>query len=68
LHVDPSSGLSLDFPPPRWVLVRGHLRDPAAETCHFVYAGDSTEERMPDAMAIESCRQGFVLVSYQDAP
>jgi hypothetical protein len=67
LHIDPASGLTLDFPP-RWLIVTGHTQDPAAETCHFVYGEEWTEPRLDDALAVESCRTKLVIVSFRDAP
>ena len=65
--IDPASGLELTGPP-RWVIVRGHLDDPAAQTCRYVYPEDWTAERAADAQAVETCRQRFVIVAFRDAP
>jgi hypothetical protein len=46
----------------------GHVNDPRAETCHYVYPEDWTEGPYPDAEAVEACRVGFVIVSFMDAP
>jgi hypothetical protein len=67
LHIDPASGVTLDFPP-RWLLVTGHIDDPAAATCHFVYPADWADERLGDEIAVAGCRERFVLDSYRDAP
>lgn len=66
-HIDPASGLTLDGPP-RWLIVTGHLDDPAAQTCHYVYPEDWTKERADDAEAVATCRAQFVIVSFRDAP
>lgn len=65
--INPASGLELTGPP-RWLIVRGHLDDPAAMTCRYVYPDDWTGERADDAKAVETCRQRFVLVAFRDAP
>ena len=65
--IDPASGLELTGPP-RWLIVRGHLDDPAAQTCRYVYPEDWTEVRADDAEAVATCRQRFVIVDFRDAP
>jgi hypothetical protein len=65
-HVDPASRLALGQR--RWVVVTGHVADPAAGTCRWVPL-DGMEEPLPDvATAIASCRANFVLTSITDAP
>lgn len=66
-HIDPALGLELSGPP-RWLIVKGHLDDPAAETCRYVYPEDWTDVRADDAEAVETCRQQFVIVAFRDAP
>lgn len=66
-HIDPASGLTLDFPQ-RWIIVTGHLNDPAAETCHYVYPEDWTDERADDALAVGLCRTSFVITALRDPP
>jgi hypothetical protein len=46
--------------------VTGHLDDPAAATCRYVYPDDWAAERADDAEAIATCRASFVLVSLRD--
>lgn len=62
-HLKPDSGLSF-LPLQRWVVVTGHLRDPAAETCHY----DFDPEPVPDL--VEVCRQMLVVTAIRgsDAP
>jgi hypothetical protein len=67
LHVDPAAGPVFE-PRPRWIIATGHVDDPAAETCHYVYPEDWTEGRADDANAIATCRAQFVLVAIRDAP
>jgi len=67
LHLDPASGLNLDIAP-KEIIVTGHLDDPAAATCHYVFPDDWTDERPDDAQAVEGCRGHFVVVSFRDAP
>jgi hypothetical protein len=67
LHVDPASGVSLESQR-RWVQVTGHLDDPAAATCRYVYPDDWTEPRLDDAWAVEACRTKFVVDSFANAP
>lgn len=64
--LNPASGLELSGPP-RWLTVKGHLDDPAAQTCRFVYPEDWTDARRDDAEAVETCRQRFVIVEFRDA-
>lgn len=56
----------------RWVHVRGHFGDPAAETCRFVgesgLEGEPLPSRAPVAYAIGYCRQRFVVSAIEDAP
>jgi hypothetical protein len=66
-HADPAAGLDLDRKP-GWVLLTGHLDDPAARTCHFVYTEDWTEPPLDNADAVATCRSRFVIVSFSDAP
>lgn len=54
--------------PSRWVIVTGHLDDPAAETCHYVYPEDWPEPTSDDADAVAACQTSFVLVSLRNEP
>ena len=65
IHIDPRSGLSLGTKP-RWVIVTGHISDPAADTCHYVYPADSNDIKPSDLGARRDCRSGFVLTSIRD--
>jgi hypothetical protein len=48
----------------RWVEIIGHLDDPAAEMCHYVYPPDwGTQPRNDDITARQTCRQSFVVTS-----
>ena len=67
LHVDPASGVALKTLP-RWVIVTGHVDDPAAATCHYTYPEGWTEPHLDDQLAIALCRAQFVVVSVRDAP
>jgi hypothetical protein len=67
VQFNPASGLSIEGPR-RWLILTGHRQDPAAETCHYVYPEGWTGERYDDAEAVAKCREGFVLVSFRDAP
>ena len=44
-----------------WVLVTGHVNDPAAATCHYVYPPDWTDSPQPDAQAVSQCNASFVI-------
>lgn len=66
-HIDPASGLELTGPP-RWLIVKGHLDDPVAQTCRYVYPEDWTDVRADDAQAVTFCRGQFVIVAFRDAP
>ncbi len=62
--INPASGLELTGPP-RWVIVKGHLDDPAAATCRYVYPEDWVGERADDAGAVATCRERFVIVDFR---
>ena len=67
-HVDPASNIVLGNK--RWVVITGHVPDPAAATCHYV-PYDGMDEPLPDAaLAVEYCRGQFVVTSIKstDAP
>jgi hypothetical protein len=68
-HIKPTSGLTLDGPP-RWLLLTGHVNDPAAVRCHWVYPDDvPLKDRVADdADAVAICRGGFIVDSFVDAP
>ena len=67
LHIDPASNLKLEVRP-RWVTVTGHVNDPAAQTCHFVYPEGWTEPPLDDAIAVDGCATKLVVDSYEDSP
>ena len=64
-HLKPGSGLSF-LPVERWVIVTGHVHDPAAEACH--YEDPVTGERLPldETDAIRQCRHGFVVTAIEE--
>jgi hypothetical protein len=66
-HLNPVSGLTLDGPP-RWLILTGHVDDPAATRCHWVYPDDIPVATQDDADAVALCRGGFVVDSFVDAP
>jgi hypothetical protein len=67
VHLTPDSNVVLEGPA-RWVVATGHRNDPAAERCHFVAPPDIHIGELPDeAIAVEACRQMFVLTSIVDA-
>jgi hypothetical protein len=66
-RLDPRS--SLEMGESRWVIVTGHVGDPAAETCHYVASVGYPEGELPaDAEAVGFCRNQFVITSMRDAP
>lgn len=67
VFVNPDSGVTFAGPP-RWVIVTGHVNDPAAATCH--YASDPPQEftEADNASARESCAGRFVVTRVDDAP
>jgi hypothetical protein len=66
-HRDPAATPTLQGPP-RWLLATGHTFDALAETCHYDFPADWVGDRPDDAEAVQSCREGFVIVSFRDAP
>jgi hypothetical protein len=61
LHVAPGSSITFNGHN-RWVLVTGHLNDPAALSCHYVYGPNpSQSEFLPDSDAQHWCASSFVL-------
>lgn len=64
-HINPDSGLSF-LPLGRWVITTGHLRDPAAERCHYVYPDDWTGPKADDIQAIRRCRTHFVVTAVEE--
>lgn len=61
LHVAPGSSIMFNARG-RWVQVTGHLNDPAAATCHYVYGPDPSQtELLPDSDAQHWCASSFVL-------
>lgn len=67
LHIAPGSNVTLGVAP-GWVLVTGHVDDPASPTCHYeVTPGDSTFI-VNDAEAVAQCRSQFVVESIGAAP
>lgn len=66
LHLDPSREIVLGTTP-RWVRVTGHVDDPAALECHWVWPDDyPIEERPPDSDAIETCRSSFIVTAIRN--
>lgn len=60
LHIDPSSDVVFGTTA-RWVRVTGHVDDPAAMTCHWVFNEDYPDDGRPDSDAIEWCRNSFIV-------
>jgi hypothetical protein len=61
VHIPPRSSLTFDAKG-RWVKVTGHIDDPAAATCHWVYPSDSSQdEKLPDSDAQRWCSESFVI-------
>jgi len=61
VHVAPGSSITFNGRN-RWVKVTGHLNDPAAATCHYVYGPDPSQtELLPDSDAQHWCASSFVL-------
>jgi len=67
IHVDPASGPEWHADG-RWVLVTGHVGDPLAETCRWVYPDDWTESPQPVSEARDQCRGSFVVSSVERTP
>lgn len=68
VHIAPGSGVEL-VAPPRWVVVTGHIYDPAAATCHYVLASDDPGGFIvKDSDAVAQCMSNFVVDSIEDAP
>ena len=67
VFVNPKSG-DIFKGPARWVIVTGHINDPAAATCHF--ASDPPQEfsDADNAAARESCAGQFVVTRVVNAP
>jgi hypothetical protein len=63
-------GSTLDVGDPgRWVIAIGHLDDPAAETCHWVWPDDwEVDPTYDDADAVAICRRAFVLEALEEIP
>jgi len=66
IHVAPGTQIDLGDHP-RWVVVTGHLDDPASESCAYVLPSDDPGP-VDNTVAIESCRSQFVAVSLEDLP
>jgi len=66
LHVAPDSDVSLGLKP-RWVVVTGHIDDPAAATCHYL-PSDPEEGAFDDADAIRQCASNLVVTAIEAAP
>jgi hypothetical protein len=60
LHLDPSSDVVFGTEP-RWVHVTGHVDDPAAVTCHWVFDENYPDDGRPASEAIEWCRRSFIV-------
>lgn len=67
VHVRSGSGMTLGDTP-AWVLITGHVRDAAAETCHYVVGDDWPGEPPDDKGARAECRGNFVLTGVSPAP
>jgi hypothetical protein len=65
-HTTPDSGISFE-PLERWVIVTGHINDPAAERCRYIES-EIAPGPFDDASARESCRANFVVVALEDDP
>jgi hypothetical protein len=65
IHIVPGSGVTFATTP-GWVLVTGHLNDPLAETCHWVYPPDMDIGNVEDNSARRQCRASLVLTSVQE--
>lgn len=64
LHVAPGVRLSDRV---GWVLLTGHLNDPAAASCHYVYPSDWSESPLPDSQAVALCVAAFVITGISPA-
>lgn len=64
LHVVPGVRLSDRA---GWVLLTGHLNDPAAASCHYVYPSDWSESPLPDSQAVAQCAAAFVITAISPA-
>ena len=65
VHVLPGSALTFNETG-QWVKVTGHLNDPAAATCHYVYPpAPSQSEFLPDSDARHACAGSFILESVE---
>jgi hypothetical protein len=61
VHFPPGSSLTLGTRG-RWVKLTGHVNDPAAASCHYVYPPDwDATELLPDSDAQRWCSEGFVV-------
>jgi hypothetical protein len=65
VHIVPGSGVTFATKP-GWVLVTGHLNDPLAETCHWVYAPDMDVGTLNDISARRQCRGSLVLTNVRE--
>jgi hypothetical protein len=65
--LNPDSGVLFEGPP-RWVIVTGHLNDPASATCHYASDPPRTFTAEDDARARETCAERFVLTAVREAP
>ena len=67
IYLDPASGLSFGDEP-GWVIVTGHVADPAAATCHYVVGPDWPGDRPDDEIARIECGGHFVVTGVSPSP
>ena len=66
VHLPPGSALDVNGPA-RWVIAVGHINDPAADRCHWVWPEDwEVDPSYDDADAVATCRRAFVLEAIED--
>jgi hypothetical protein len=63
LQVAPASGVVV--PTHRWVILTGHIDDPAAETCRFTSGGSAGGPPPPAVYARQDCRSSFVVTKVE---
>ena len=67
VHIDPASGLAFEHTG-QWVVVTGHLNDPAAASCTYAPLGGPSATPTPAPSDVQSvCRQAFVATSIEPA-
>ena len=67
VFVNPASG-DIFTGPARWVIVTGHINDPASATCHYASDPPRAFTDADNASARESCAGQFVVSRVLDAP